>query len=405
MCTDYNDCTLDTCDPVVGCVHVPTNIGGPCATMSDPNSGCMLNSICTSSGYCLPTHVGDALSCPEPAHSCLQPTCDLVSGCVEVPRDDRCPTTDAPPCMRWKCSPSEAPNTAHGCLLVPREAGSYCKHERPCVMESCCDGEGGCFGTPVHAMCERDLLHCSVDTCIADLSDVEGVDELGCRQTLLEGECRHSDPCVVSEAPDFITTCNPETFECEGGHRMFCPHGGHSFAACFGGVCESESISVSDDEADNYFHFEDWWLLFFIMLILMCILLTFVLYLYADIRHRLSRDPDSPDYSAYNGFETEGSGMVDRFDTSSSTTASNARSLSGNGRYQAVKRVARVGKAGVVNVEPRASKTSQKQKKRRRRGRGKAEDPDYREFPGAYTRVPDDQSEKASKRSWRFWRR
>ena len=377
MCDDHNDCTADTCDPVLGCIHVPTNIGGPCATMAGPDSSCMLNSTCTSGGYCLPTHVGDSLDCPTPSHSCLRPTCSLASGCVEEAADSLCPTTGTSPCTQWRCDPSEAPTTSHGCVLKAREVGSFCKHERPCVMESFCDGEGVCSGIEVHSMCERDFLHCSVDMCVSDLADVEGVDELGCRQTLLEGECRHWDPCVISEAPDFITTCNAETFECEGGRRMDCPHGGHSFAACFGGVCESESISVSDDDVDDFEHFEEWWFLFMIMIILMIGICLVGCYAYADIRHRLSRDPTSPDYSEWNGAAVqEPSGFVDPEDAPATFGAG------------PVKRVGRSSKLA-----------GGKQKKRKRRSKAAAAD--YRAFPGAYTRVPERASSGLSTFTWR----
>ena len=272
-CTDYNDCTVDTCDPLVGCVHTPVAAGGACTVISEVDHQCFLDAVCNDFGTCVPDIDGPTLDC-TPTHTCVTAVCDSVYQCVETFNDDRCPVSDNV-CEEWVCDPSES-IFVHGCVLKKLPVDTFCETGRPCLTNGRCTVEGFCEGTPLHAVCERDELECSVDTCIADLADLD-VDELGCRQTLLEGECRPEDPCI-KRGLDWPTYCDPETFACVGGEPMDCSVGGNHVGLCVGGMCITESVDVSDDDHDNFAHFEDWWFLFMIMLILMGIMIVGGLY-------------------------------------------------------------------------------------------------------------------------------
>lgn len=279
-CTDYNDCTLDTCDPLLGCVHTPVAAGSACAVISAVDHQCFLEAECNDFGTCVPNIGGPTLDC-TPTHTCATAVCDSVYQCVEKFNDnDRCPVSDNA-CEKWICDPSES-IYANGCVLKKLPVGTFCDTGRPCLTNGRCVAEGLCEGVPLHAVCERDELQCSVDTCVADLADLD-VDELGCRQSLLEGECRPEDPCITTGL-DWPTFCDPETFACLGGESMDCSVGGSHVGLCVGGMCITESVDVADDDVDNYFHFDDWWFLFMIMLILMFIILVCVSYAWYNSR-------------------------------------------------------------------------------------------------------------------------
>jgi hypothetical protein len=71
-CNDQNECTLDTCDALAGCAHVPLD-GTSCAD-GDPCNGA---EIC-GNGTCL---AGTPLACDD-GDLCTADTCDVVAGCV-----------------------------------------------------------------------------------------------------------------------------------------------------------------------------------------------------------------------------------------------------------------------------------------------------------------------------------
>lgn len=77
-CDDQNDCTDDTCDPILGCVHTPNK------TKCDDKNPCTENDACAF-GVC----VGSSLYCGD-GNACTTDTCDPASGCVFTPIPD-CP--------------------------------------------------------------------------------------------------------------------------------------------------------------------------------------------------------------------------------------------------------------------------------------------------------------------------
>ena len=268
-CTDFNDCTVDTCEPRIGCVHNSTGTENDvCSAVNGTDHQCFTDSRCKL-GNCVPNIDGPVIDC-TPTHTCLDSTCDSVYGCTFVANDTKCPDTELLPCEEWVCRPNSSPY-AHGCVRQNKEAGTPCETGRACVVDGFCQGDNPlCHGTPLHDMCERDELECSVDTCVADPADLD-VDELGCRQTLLEGPCRPDDPCITGD--DVETFCDPETFFCLGGAPVVCPRQGeHSVPICIGGRCFVEFVDVADDDEDMAFHFDDWYLDFALWLTMWSIL-------------------------------------------------------------------------------------------------------------------------------------
>ncbi|MEC9073471.1 MAG: hypothetical protein VX938_13855, partial [Myxococcota bacterium] len=73
-CDDGNPCTADTCDPVDGCLHSPTDEGEPC----DDGDACTLETACDT-GTCA---CGDGCAAPDcdDGNPCTADTCDPIAG-------------------------------------------------------------------------------------------------------------------------------------------------------------------------------------------------------------------------------------------------------------------------------------------------------------------------------------
>jgi hypothetical protein len=89
-CGDGNDCTDDTCNPATGCVH--TNNTAPC---SDGNA-CTTRDVCVN-GVCVG---GQPTSCDD-GNVCTDDSCDPVIGCLHVDNSARC--DDGNPCTDDSC--------------------------------------------------------------------------------------------------------------------------------------------------------------------------------------------------------------------------------------------------------------------------------------------------------------
>jgi hypothetical protein len=83
VCDDDNACTTDSCDPAVGCEHVPL----PEAATCDDGDGCTVNDACTA-GQCVgggPKDCDDGFACSD--DSCVSGECQHVStgapGCCQ----------------------------------------------------------------------------------------------------------------------------------------------------------------------------------------------------------------------------------------------------------------------------------------------------------------------------------
>lgn len=110
VCNDNLTCTVDTCDPVLGCVFTPVQ------SLCNSSNPCVLNSVCdpskaTDSSGC----VSQRKVCGGPALFCSNMTCVDYTGCVSIPRDCGPPNaTGNSSCTTYNCS--EANKT---CISVP----------------------------------------------------------------------------------------------------------------------------------------------------------------------------------------------------------------------------------------------------------------------------------------------
>lgn len=97
-CDDKNPCTMDSCEPASGCVHL--HISGSC----DDGNACTVGDRCEF-GTCLPTGL---LNCNDD-NPCTSDACLPASGCrnepIEGGCDDNDPCTQGDYCKDGKCQP------------------------------------------------------------------------------------------------------------------------------------------------------------------------------------------------------------------------------------------------------------------------------------------------------------
>jgi cysteine-rich repeat protein len=132
LCDDGDDCSADSCDATAGCVSIPR----PDASSCDDHDVCTTEDACLG-GHCVGT--GVPLECDD-GNRCTVDRCDPTFGCVSEEDAAACP-----------------------CLTgaTPLPAGSPCADGNSCSSPDTCDGAGHCVGGPV---CD-DGDPCTTDTC------------------------------------------------------------------------------------------------------------------------------------------------------------------------------------------------------------------------------------------------
>jgi hypothetical protein len=157
-CEDGNPCTRDVVDPRLpgGCDHVP--VAGPC----DDGNACTRGDTCVL-GAC----AGTAVTCDDGV-ACTLDTCDPGLGCLALPSAAAC--TDGDPCTQDACDPGAPAGTdgcshqvatdgtlcglptcaqvpvcvAGACALLPTPDGFPCDDGNPCTVEDSCQA-GACL--------------------------------------------------------------------------------------------------------------------------------------------------------------------------------------------------------------------------------------------------------------------
>jgi len=219
QCDDNNPCTVDSCDPIGGCNHVPIECPdrwtcnvGQCVPSADhcQNAGCATSDTCTASkcntvtGYCVDTTV-----------MCAEVTCAVVTGCVgdQCVYHDSC--TDADPrtvCNHTTGSCQRTPGVCddiseNRCLQhAPSADGTEClilgrtecpSSPDPCFVSACDPASGECRATPRD--CD-DGLACTADSCDPTLgacAHTQLMCDDGCDPST--GECVHGTVTTVAD--------------------------------------------------------------------------------------------------------------------------------------------------------------------------------------------------------------
>lgn len=140
-CNDDKVCTVDSCDAVDGCQHVPKEAGVGC----DDDDICNGISKCDGGTECIP---GTPRDCDD-NNPCTDDLCDPVDGCKYVNNTDDCSDNDlctlVDKCSGGECVGSGTPNCDDNqpCTLDTCDPAKQCLHE-PLPNFTECDDENGC---------------------------------------------------------------------------------------------------------------------------------------------------------------------------------------------------------------------------------------------------------------------
>ena len=195
-CDDGNPCTDDACEPASGCTH--TFNEAPC----DDGQPCTSDHVC-SEGVC---SEGEPTDCDD-GDICTIDFCDDIAGCVHLPTQNACCTgegagcDDGDPCTTASCDEStgeciQTPNTETcddgdacttgdvcselNCLGTPLD----CDDGNPCT-DDLCSPVDGCVHVPQDGgPCDDNLACttgdvCSAGECIGDASECACTPEFG----------------------------------------------------------------------------------------------------------------------------------------------------------------------------------------------------------------------------------
>lgn len=159
-CDDGNPCTVESCDPVLGCVSVPAADGLAC----DDGNACTSADSCTA-GVC----GGSAVTCDD-GNECTVDSCD--------------PTL--------------------GCQVAPASAGTTCDDGLFCTVNNACDGAGACVGAP------RDCSNAAA-TCFEGVACDEAADLCVPANPSASGTACGGDVCVDAGTCDGNGVCSGES--------------------------------------------------------------------------------------------------------------------------------------------------------------------------------------------------
>ena len=260
LCDDGNGCSDDSCNPLVGCIHVnnvlPCDDFDPC-TQTD---GC-------SNGIC----VGTGLKPCDDGNACTDDFCVPMGGCSHKPNSAPCSDgsvcTVGDHCSNGLCAPGEAlvcvdsnPCTADycdagdGCVFAPLSEGGCddhnecttddhclvgecvstqpvkCADDNPCTTDICLPGDGCAFVPNAHP-CEDGDLCTSGDVCV-ESACVPGA-------TL---DCNDGNPCTSDVCAQGACTHMPLAGACDDGNPCT------EQDQCVDGNCAAQVATDCDDE-------------------------------------------------------------------------------------------------------------------------------------------------------------
>lgn len=188
-CDDDNPCTNDTCDPLLGCAHVPDE--GAC----DDDNACTGVGACTA-GLC---EAGAALDCDDD-NSCTIDSCHPTQGCTHLATFSACCTglvsvcDDGNACTTDSCDP-----VTKGCTYENNKVA--CDDTDACTSEDACTS-GSCQGVPISCADGND---CSEDVC----SPTEGCTQIPLSSGPCDDglTCSTNDSCIGGECAGDVTDC------------------------------------------------------------------------------------------------------------------------------------------------------------------------------------------------------
>lgn len=248
-CDDQEPCTVDSCEPLLGCLH--TDAEGACSDgdLCTENDGC-------SQGEC----VGQALAATacDDQNPCTEDGCDTANGCVNATSHgacddgDVCTSNDA--CAGSKCVGTplttgcddsnpctvDACKSPAGCTHAADDAPS-CTDGDDCTVDDACHA-GSCAGVPVAAtsVCD-DANVCTSDICPLKMAK-QGCIHLPAAATCDDANaCTDHDECGSGACAGIPTAA---TTICDDGQA--CTRDRCDPAAKAGQICKHDPITALD---------------------------------------------------------------------------------------------------------------------------------------------------------------
>ncbi|MEO2136771.1 MAG: hypothetical protein ABGY28_04855, partial [bacterium] len=226
-CDDSNNCTLDSCDDVAGCVN---------AALADGNA-CLDGDVCNGAETCQGGSCsgGSAMDCDD-QNSCTGDSCDSLSGCANVSVGDG-----------TNCNDGDACTTADTCSAGSCVGGAApdCNDSDLCTADSC-DSASGCANTDISADC-TDANGCTTDSCDS---------ASGCTHANNTNPCDDGDACTTGDVCaagacggvdtsvadcDDVNGCTDDSCDAANG----CVNAANSLACDDGNACtQSDSCSA-----------------------------------------------------------------------------------------------------------------------------------------------------------------
>ena len=164
-CNDANVCTDDQCNPAVGCEHGAA--GGGC----DDGNACTEDDVCAG-GQCGP---GDPVSCAD-GNVCTEDICYPDTGCANEPQDGACTDENA-------CTVNDA------CLNGQCASGGplQCDDGDKCTQNSCAP-DSGCVYPPISPCCGNGVVEAG-----EECDDGNEVNNDNCSNDCKNKQCEWSD--------------------------------------------------------------------------------------------------------------------------------------------------------------------------------------------------------------------
>ena len=258
-CDDGNPCTADMCNPQAGCIFTAAGSGIACNT--DP---CVEGQTCDG-GAC---QGGTPMACDD-GDVCTVDYCDPLIGCVVKPSpgascDDGDPCTIGDACGDSGCEPGapvvcddDNPCTADACDVMTGQCTASnvmsggCDDHNPCTTDDqCAPFTGTCSGTPMDCdddnPCTQDVCDAATLSCVhAPMADGEPCDD--------GSDCTTDDECTGGvcdgapfACPDDGDACTTE--QCSDDQGCQSVAAGIEASDCLlAGVC-AEGVTAACDE-------------------------------------------------------------------------------------------------------------------------------------------------------------
>ncbi|MBM4346097.1 MAG: hypothetical protein FJ100_22215 [Deltaproteobacteria bacterium] len=251
-CNDGNACTIDACDPGLGCGHVALH-GLAC----DDGFKCTENDFCTA-GVC----IGKAKNCDD-GNVCSHDVCDPATGAcaaLALPKDNTvvCGNGDKPCQSPGKCDATKNCVTKNKC-----DDGNPCTDDLCGAGEDClhlgkttpCTPAGASDDPCKPGVCTWPADGVGLPTCVTKvkcedkLCNQTGCNKTGlCSYTKLEtGPCDDGDPCTAD------STCAKG--QCKAGATLSCDDGNpctsESCTAELGCVAKPVATAASCNDGDG----------------------------------------------------------------------------------------------------------------------------------------------------------